>query len=68
MGNLFVLPEWRNPYRETNSATLSSSYHYLLAQRDFGELKCAIRHDIGDGWFLYESTRPYEKADMLGES
>lgn len=67
MGDLFVLPEWRNPYRETHSATLSTSYHYLLAQRDFGELKCAIRQVIGDGWFLYESTRPYERADMLGE-
>jgi hypothetical protein len=67
MGDLFIVPEWRNLFRETNSATLSTSYHYLLAQRDLGELNCAIRRDIGDGWFLYESTRPYERADMLGD-
>lgn len=63
MGDLFVVPSWRNLLRETNTATLSNSYHYLLVQRELGELDCSIRHDIGDGWFLYESTRPYVRHD-----
>lgn len=64
--DLFVAPKWRNLIREANSATLSTSYHYLLVQRDLGELHCATRHDIGGGWVLYESTRPYVKVDVLG--
>lgn len=63
MGDLFIAPGWRNLLRETNSATLSSSYHYLLVQRELGELDCSIRHKIGDGWFLYESTRPYVRHE-----
>lgn len=68
VGDLFIVPEWRNLLRETNTATLSTSYHYLLAQRDLGKLNYAIHRDIGDGWFLYESTRPYVKQDMLGSN
>lgn len=67
MADLFVAPKWRNFIRETNSATLSTSYHYLLVQRDLGELHCATRREIGDGWLLYESTRPYVKVDVFGE-
>jgi len=67
MADLFVAPKWRNFIRETNSATLSTSYHYLLVQRDLGELHCATRRGIGDGWLLYESTRPYVKVDVFGE-
>lgn len=29
-------------------------------QEDLGVLKCARRTEIGDGWFLYESKRPYQ--------
>lgn len=36
--------------------------HYLLVQRDLGELSCAYRHVVGDGWILYESNRPYVKS------
>jgi len=65
-GDLFIAPLWRNFIRENNSATLSTSYHYLLLQRDLGELNCATRRIIGDGWVLYESTRPYVKVDVFG--
>lgn len=65
--DLFIAPQWRNFYRETNSATLSTSYHYLLVKEDLGELHCAKRRVIGDGWYLYESTRPYVKVDVLGK-
>lgn len=67
MADLFVAPKWRNFIPETNSATLSKSYYYLIVKRDFGELQCAIRRDIGDSWLLYESTRPYVKVDVFGE-
>lgn len=67
MADLFVAPKWRNFIRESNSVTLSTAYHYLLIQRDLGELHCATRRDIGDGWLLYESTRPYVKVDVFGE-
>ena len=40
------------------------SCHYLLLKRDIGELRCAVRSEIGDGWFLYESNRPYIKTDV----
>lgn len=65
--DLFIAPKWRRFIPETNSATLSKSYHYLLVQRDLGELHCANRRVIGDGWYLYESTRPYMKVDVLGK-
>lgn len=55
--DLFIAPEWRNLIRETNSATLSTEYYYLLVKRELGDLNCAMRHVIGDGWLLYESTR-----------
>lgn len=66
-GDLFIAPTWRNFIRETDSGTLSSSYHYLLLQRDLGELNCATRRIIGDGWVLYESTRTYVKAGGFGD-
>lgn len=66
MADLFIAPKWRNFLRETNSATLSRSYHYLLVSRGFGELDCAVRRDVGEGWMLYESTRPYVKVNVLG--
>lgn len=40
------------------------SCHYLLLQRDLGELKCATRRVIGDGWILYESNKPYVKTNV----
>lgn len=79
MGDLFVLPEWRNLFIEQANkkgerATLAdyATYwvdpehgnfcHYLLLKRDMGELSCAHRQVVGDGWFLYESNRPYVKT------
>lgn len=83
MGDLFVLPEWRNLFIEKANkkgerATLGDyatywadpqvghSCHYLLLQRDMGELSCAHRKIVGDGWFLYESNLPYVKVNMSG--
>ena len=57
VADLFVAPPWRNFIRETNHATLSQDYYHLIASKNWGELDCAIRHDIGDGWLYYESTR-----------
>lgn len=45
---------------------LGDSCHYLLLRRDLGELKCATRQVIGEGWILYESNRPYVKVNMSG--
>jgi len=91
MGDLFVVPGWRNLYPDWkdqfphsgdgrgDKATLGDyahymanpntghSCHYLLLKRDLGELKCATRREIGDGWILYESNRPYVKVYMFGK-
>lgn len=83
MGDLFVLPEWRNLFIDKankkgeraalgdyiaywNDPERGDSCHYLLMPRDIGELSCAHRQIVGDGWFLYESNRPYVKVKMLG--
>ena len=90
MGDLFVVPDWRNLYPDWKNefpksgdgkgdqATLGDyahymadpnsglSCHYLLTQRDIGDLKCANRIEVGDGWILYESNRPYVKVNMSG--
>ncbi len=34
--------------------------HYVLTPKDLGQLKCAHRTDVGEGWVLYESKQPYE--------
>lgn len=65
--DLFIAPQWRKFFRETNSATLSTSYHYLLVKQDLGELHCATRRVIDDGWYFYESTRAYVKVGVLGK-
>ena len=77
MGDLFVKPSWRNLYKDHGEdATLGDyatywadpkigqSCHYLLQGEDMGEIGCAVRHVVGDGWFLYESNRPYIKTDV----
>lgn len=82
MGDLFIVPMWRNLFPEKGAAkgdqaTLGDyahywadperghSCHYLLTQRDMGELSCAHRQVVGDGWYLYESSKPYVKVKML---
>lgn len=42
------------------------SCHFLLTKCELGDLKCASRKEIGDGWILYESSRPYVKTNMSG--
>lgn len=83
MGDLFVVPKWRNLFPENgvekgDDATLGDyanhyadpengySCHYLLVQRDLGELNCANRQIAGDRWILYESNKPYVKVNMSG--
>ncbi|MDD4977150.1 MAG: hypothetical protein PHI29_00800 [Gallionella sp.] len=41
------------------------SCHYLLLQRDLGELSFAHRHIVGGGWFLYESNKAYVKTNAI---
>jgi hypothetical protein len=33
--------------------------HYVLTPEDLGQLACAHRSEVGDGWVLYESKQPY---------
>ena len=71
--DLFIRPNWRNTFPEYdseggslsdvlfNGEIVSVGYvcHYLLTSADLGELNCASRRDVGGGWVLYESNRPY---------
>ncbi len=41
---------------------------YLLANEDLGHLRCAHRVDIGDGWILYESNRPYQPNRLFKDA
>ena len=34
-------------------------YRYVLTREDLGELACATRRVIGEGWILYESRQSY---------
>lgn len=72
--DLFIKPKWRNTFPDADrdggsladivfygGEIIPSVYlcHYLLTDNDLGELKCATRRDIGDGWVLYENKQPY---------
>jgi hypothetical protein len=71
--DLFIKPDWRTsfPERDMEGCSLSGIFfhiahpmmgticHFALTQEDLGELACATRKEIGDGWVLYESNRPY---------
>ena len=72
--DLFIKPKWRNtfPAADKTGGSLSDiifyvgedyeygySCHYLLTNDDLGELNCASRQVVGDGWILYESNRLY---------
>lgn len=73
--DLFIKPKWRKvfPEHDREGGSLSDIVfytgeiircgyvcHYLLTDDDLGELKCATRRVIGDGWVLYENKRPYQ--------
>jgi hypothetical protein len=74
MADLFIKPEWHNVFLERDSedahlVDIISSWghsakdggvvHYVLMPEDVGELACAHRTVVGDGWVLYESKHPY---------
>jgi hypothetical protein len=73
MADLFIQPDWRYsfPESDTEGGKLSDilypagrgygrdQCHYLLTQKDLGELQCAKRTSVGDGWVLYQSNAPY---------
>lgn len=77
--DLFIKPYWRrtNLKADARGGSLSdvvfaehfppAGYvcHYLLTQEDMGILHCATRTDVGDGWVLYESNRPYEPNPLF---
>ncbi|ATG91419.1 hypothetical protein [Methylomonas koyamae] len=71
--DLFIKPKWRNTFPDTDreggsladivfyGGEISPDHrcHYLLTDTDLGELKCATRREVGDGWVLYENNQPY---------
>ena len=75
--DLFIKPGWRFTFPEYGGVTGSLSAvvygleslevgyfcHHLLTNADMGELACASRAVIGEGWVSYESNRPYAEAD-----
>ena len=79
--DLFIKPEWRRIFPEADACggnlsdivfasrppipSMGCVCHYLLTQEDLGPLLCAARREVGDGWVLYESNRPYEPNQML---
>ncbi len=74
LADLFIKPDWRKVFldKDTEGGQLvdvfdSSGYfprrgwmcHYVLTTEDLGQLVCAHRTEVGDGWVLYESKQPY---------
>lgn len=74
LADLFIMPGWRHSFPESDAegglltdilypprqGVSQEQCRYLMIKRDLGALKCAHRTEIGDGWFLYQSKRPYE--------
>ena len=75
MADLLIQPDWRRalPENDAEDAQLVSVFngswgyspkkgwmcHYVLTPDDLGQLACANRTEVGDGWVLYESKQPY---------
>jgi len=71
--DLFIRPSWRLMFPEYGGVdgTLSAVVHglespgvgyfchHLLTNEDLGELGCAGREELGEGWLHYTSKRPY---------
>lgn len=75
MADLYIKPDWRRDSLERDSEggqlvrifssfgyDVDSGYvcHFVLTPDDLGELLCASRREVGDGWVLYQSKQPYE--------
>lgn len=63
--DLFIVPKWFNLdvvqgcYKNTFwIRNYEQRGHYVLSPKDFGEIECTSRTEIG-GWILYKSTSPY---------
>jgi hypothetical protein len=74
MADLLIQPSYRRANLENDAedgqlVTLFQSWgysvkrgwicHYVLTPEDLGELACAHRTEVGDGWVLYESKQQY---------
>lgn len=71
--DLFIKPTWRVSFPEYGGADGSLSAvvhgvespsigyfcHHLVTHEDWGELGCASRTPLADGWVHYASKRPY---------
>lgn len=81
--DLFIQPGWRKTFPEADEsggslsdvvfytgecAEIGNVCHYLLTKKDMGNLRCASRKEIGEGWILYESNRTYEPNPLFKES
>lgn len=69
----FIRPSWRLMFPEYGGRDGSLSAvvhglespgvgyfcHHLLTNEDLGELACAEREELGEGWIHYASKRPY---------
>jgi hypothetical protein len=75
MADLYIKPDWRRDSLERDAeggqlVRIFSSFgyevssgqvcHYVLTPDDLGELKCADRTEVGEGWILYQSKQTYE--------
>jgi hypothetical protein len=70
MADLFIKPDWRNTFPESDSAEgllsdilfkpgqgyAKERCYYLLTKKDLGSLQCARRTVFGEKWILYESN------------
>ena len=74
MADLYIKPDWCNVFlkKDAEDAQLVEVFyswgfsprrgwmcHYVLTPEDLGQLACANRTEVGDGWVLYESKQPY---------
>lgn len=73
--DLFILPKWFNLFPDRamgSNGSLSKAAggrmcHYVLSDRDYGELDAATRETYG-GWHLYRSKLPYTPKNILGSA
>jgi hypothetical protein len=72
--DLFIKPHWYrfDPEVANASGCLELGFgkrcNYLLTEEDCGELTCARRRVLGDGWILYESNAKYRPNNRFAKS
>jgi hypothetical protein len=74
-GDLFFVPEyWNSAFDKAmkDGAKLRWAVHrpcnHVLVKADYGELPCAMRAIVGEGWVLYTSTAPHEDCHPMREA